>query len=185
MISRISRSYVVHNANPCPSANRNETQELVSMDNALPVKTAVILIGIPASGKTAFFTEYFMDEYIHINLDTLHTRKKETLLLTECLSEGKSFVVDNTNPVILDRQRYIVAAKAEGYRVLGYFFQSVLADCIARNKNRTGKARVPDVAIALKSNELELPCMKEGFDALYYVKLDDGGFIVEEWKNEL
>ena len=30
------------------------------MDNASSVKTAVIFIGIPASGKTAFFAEYYV-----------------------------------------------------------------------------------------------------------------------------
>lgn len=162
-----------------------EAPELKIMQNVPSVKTAVILVGIPASGKTSFFAEYFMDEYIHINLDTLHTRNKEAALLAECLSKGKSFVVDNTNPMISDRQRYIAAAKSEGYLVVGYFFQSIIADYITRNMHRTGKARVPDVAIASKSTELELPCMSEGFDALYFVKLDDGNFVVEEWKNEL
>jgi len=149
------------------------------------MRTAVIFIGIPASGKTTFFSKCFAENYIYINLDTLHTRKKEASLLFECLSNSKSFVVDNTNPKKTDRERYIALAKAEGYRVVGYFFQSVISDCIARNRNRIGKLRVPDIAIASKSTELELPRFDEGYDALYFVKLDDDEFIVEEWKDEL
>jgi len=154
------------------------------MDNISSKKTAVIFIGIPASGKSTFFNECLKKEYIHINLDTLHTRNKEAALLSECLAQRKSFVVDNTNPTKSDRQRYIIPAKSEGYHIVGYFFQSVLADCIARNKNRTGKAQVPDIAIVSKSGELELPHKDEGFDELYYVRLNNGKFIIEQWRDE-
>jgi len=153
--------------------------------NTTSEKTAVILIGIPASGKSSYFAEYYKEIYTHINLDTLKTRKKEAALLAECLREGKSFVVDNTNPTKADRQHYIIPAKSNGYRVEGFFFQSILADCIAGNEKRTGKARIPAIAIASISNKLELPCMKEGFDALFFVKLNDGKFIVEQWRDEL
>ena len=61
------------------------------------VKTVIILIGIPASGKSTFCNEYF-PEFVRINLDTLKTRNKERLLIESCFADGKSFVVDNTNP---------------------------------------------------------------------------------------
>jgi hypothetical protein len=33
---------------------------------------------------------------------------------------------------------------------------------------------------------LELPSLEEGFDKLYYVRVDgNGGFVVEEWKDEV
>ncbi len=47
-------------------------------------KTAIIFIGIQASGKSTFYHERFED-YVHINLDTLHTRNKENILLQECV----------------------------------------------------------------------------------------------------
>jgi len=37
------------------------------------VKTVIILIGIPASGKSTFYERYF-PEFSRINLDTLKTR---------------------------------------------------------------------------------------------------------------
>ena len=150
----------------------------------LPEKTAVIFIGIPASGKSSFFAKKFKDKCVHINLDTLNTRKKEADLLNECIRINESFVVDNTNPTKADRQRYIIPAKAAGYRGEGYFFQSILADCITRNESRTDKAKIPDIAVASKSKELELPGRDEGFDALYFVKLDKGDFIIDDWRDE-
>jgi len=150
----------------------------------MPDKVAVILIGIPASGKSTFYARRFKDEYVHINLDTLHTRLKEKSAVDACLTEGKSFVVDNTNPTVADRQRYIPTARAAGYRVEGYFFQSVLQDCVKRNENRAGKAKIPNTAVAAISNRLELPSIAEGFDNLYFVRLADGEFVVVPWKED-
>ena len=146
-------------------------------------KIAVIFIGIPASGKSTFFEHTFKGKYEHVNLDTLHKRSKEQALLNSCILEGKPFVVDNTNPTKEDRARYVSVAKAAGYRVDGYFFQSVISDCLERNANRDGKAKVPDVAIRAVSSKLEMPSIDEGFDALFFVKIIDGEFVVDNWKD--
>ncbi len=145
------------------------------------IPQAIILIGLQASGKSTFYHQK-LSQYVHINLDTLHTRNKERLLLEECFRSRCSFVVDNTNPTTEDRARYIKAAREYGYEIKGYFFQSVLGDCIVRNHTRTGKAQVPDKAIAATSNRLELPHMKEGFDQLYFVRMMQEDFVVEQWK---
>lgn len=147
-------------------------------------KTAIIFIGIQASGKSTFYRERFAD-VVHINLDTLHTRNKETILLQECITQGLSFVADNTNPTQKDREKYILAAKAAGYQVYGYYFQSVVADCIARNRKRTGKARVPDTAVAATCKKLELPRYAEGFDRLFYVRMTEDGFNVADWDESM
>ena len=146
-------------------------------------KLAIIFIGIPASGKSTFYRQNFEDEFVHINLDILHTRNNEKALIEKCLLEGKSFVVDNTNPTKENRQRYIPAAKSAGYRVEGYFFQSVLQDCIKRNSRRKGKAKIPDTAVASISNKLEMPDKSEGFDEIYFVSIDEKGFKKERWKD--
>ena len=145
------------------------------------IPQAIIFIGLQASGKSTFYHQK-LSQYVHINLDTLHTRNKERLLMEECFQSRRSFVVDNTNPTIEDRARYIKVAKEYGYEIRGYFFQSVLGDCIARNRSRTGKAQIPDKAIAATSNRLELPDMQEGFDRLYFVRMVQGDFVVEQWK---
>ena len=93
------------------------------MKNKLPfedrAKQAVIFIGIQASGKTTFFKQMLADKgYVHISLDVLHTRNKEDQLLMECLENGRSFVVDNTNPEISVREKYIKKAKEYGYQVI-------------------------------------------------------------------
>lgn len=152
------------------------------MMERMPTKRAIILIGIQASGKSAFYHQKWEKDYVHINLDTLHTRNKERLLLEDCLQKGRSFVVDNTNPTVADREKYIRMAKEYGYEITGYFFRSVIADCIERNRKREGKACVPDQAIVHTSNLLEMPSLQEGFDKLYFVRMERDGFVVEEWR---
>ena len=151
------------------------------MNNA---PTAIIFIGIPASGKTTFFERNLADDFVHINLDALNTRYKEQALIDACIAEGKSFVIDNTNPAKSDRERYIPKAKAAGYRITGYFFQSKSADCKGRNEKREGKAKVPDAAIGAISAKMEMPSIDEGFDELYFVRTLNGDFEVSEWEDD-
>ena len=114
------------------------------------MKTAYIMIGIQGSGKSEFCRRYLPGS-TRVNLDTLKTRNNEARMIEACHSHGIDYVVDNTNPTREDRARYIPAAKAEGYRVIGYFMQSRLQDCIARNNRREGKEVVPPKAIAMTS----------------------------------
>ena len=142
-------------------------------------KIACIFIGIQASGKSSYY-HCFYNDFVHINLDTLHTRNKENILLMECIENEKSFVVDNTNPTVQDREKYIEIAKSNGYRVWGYYFCSAIEECKQRNLQREGKAKVPDKALACTHNKLELPKYEEGFDKLYYVHIENGSFITED-----
>lgn len=144
-------------------------------------KEMIIFIGIQASGKTTFYRERFA-KHAHISLDVLHTRNKERIAMEECFALGKNMVIDNTNPTTADRAGYIRKAKENGYHITGYFFQSRISDCVERNEKREGKAKVPRTAIAATSNKLEMPGYAEGFDKLYFVYMDNGRMIVEDWK---
>ncbi len=148
------------------------------------MKTAVIMIGIQASGKSAFCNKRLSDSFVHISMDELNTRNKERILLEDCISKELCIVIDNTNPKKEDRQRYIPILKQNDYRIVGYFMQSRVADCISRNKRRSDKDRVPDNAIAATSNKLELPKYAEGFDELYFVSLSGNDFVIEKWEEE-
>ena len=144
-------------------------------------KLAIIFIGIQASGKTTFYHRMLSDGYYtHISLDDLHTRNKENQTLMKCLEGGKSFVIDNTNPGIADRAPYIQKAREYGYHVIGIFFQSMVRDCVRRNEARGGK--VPSKAIANTSNKLQVPSMAEGFDELYFVRIDNNDFEISAWR---
>ena len=147
---------------------------------------AVILIGIQASGKSTFYRDRFFDTHIRINLDMLKTRHREKCFLNACLAAKQPFVVENTNPAREDRRRYIEPAKAAGFTVTGYYLQSKVDDCKDRNEQRAEKQVVPLKAMLGTAGRLELPSLEEGLDKLYYVKVDgNGGFVIEEWKDEV
>ena len=48
-----------------------------------------------------------MKDYVRINLDTLHTRNKEKLVIEEAIKNKKNIVVDNTNLTKVYWARYI------------------------------------------------------------------------------
>jgi predicted kinase len=147
---------------------------------------AVIFIGVQASGKSTFFRERFSDSHVRINLDMLRTRHREARLLQACLETQQPFVADNTNPDVEDRRRYIEPAKAAGFRVTGYYFQSKIEDLINRNLSRPHGERIPEAGILGTYSRLVIPKLSEGFDDLHYVRMvAGGGFEVLEWKDEV
>ncbi len=143
---------------------------------------AVIFVGIQAAGKSSFYLARFFATHVRINLDMLRSRRRETLLLLALLEMQQPFVVDNTNPTAEERALYILAARAAGFQIAGYYFPAGLAECIGRNKLRPDAERVPAQAIGGTAKKLQPPAFTEGFDALYIVRIAaTGAFLVEAW----
>jgi len=153
--------------------------------DAPPKPSAILLIGIPATGKSTFCRQRLFDTHVRINLDQLRTRHREKLLVEACLAGRQPFVVDNTNATREARERFIAPAKAAGYRVIGYYFSSRITEALERNRLRQGSARIPDQGVFGISGRLISPSTSEGFDELWYVRMDGSGdFLVEEWRDE-
>ena len=133
----------------------------------------VILIGLPASGKTTFYRERFAATHDLVSKDAMRHNKqpqrRQEQLIESALAKGRSVVVDNTNPRIADRAAIIAAARRHGAEVAGYFFPTEARDALRRNRAREGRARVPDVAIFAARKRLEAPTYDEGFDRLFIV----------------
>ncbi len=146
----------------------------------------ILFIGMQACGKSTLYRERFFDTHIRINLDMLKTRRREKMLFEACLAAKQSLVIDNTNPTPDDRSRYIEPAKAVGFRVIGYYFQSKIEDCKARNEQRSAEKVVPLPGLLGTYNKLTQPTLAEGFDELWYARIDpDGSFMTEEWSDEV
>lgn len=131
----------------------------------------ILFVGLQATGKSSFYRHAFFRSHVRVNLDMLRTRHREKLLVEACITGKTKFLVDNTNLTRDDRARYIEPAKAAGFRVIGYFFESQVADALRRNAGRPKGERVPDLAIRASSNKLQIPSPSEGFDELFFVQL--------------
>jgi len=130
----------------------------------------ILLIGIPAIGKSTFFLERFVNTHVRINLDMLKTRHREELLVKACIEAKQSFVVDNTNITREKRQRYFnFLEHAKNFLVIGYYFDPQGIQAFDNNRLRSERRRVPDKAIWGMVNQLERPSYAEGFDKLYHV----------------
>ena len=147
---------------------------------------AIIFTGLPGSGKSSFYKERFFNSHVRISLDLLKTRHRQARILDVCLETDQRFVIDNMNPSKAERSRVIDAVKTARvrYTISGYYFESKVEDCLRRNAQRPEIERVPEVAILSAAKKLERPSLDEGFDQLYFVRLEDG-FVVEEWKDEV
>jgi len=139
---------------------------------------AVLFCGIQGSGKTTFYKEQFFKTHLRLSLDLLHTRNKETRFLQTCFATYQRFVVDNTNPTIAERQRYLLLAKAARFKTIGYFFDTALHEAILRNSQRVGKEQIPIAGIKGTYNKLQVPAYSEGFDQLYTVQILAHRFVV-------
>jgi predicted kinase len=142
-------------------------------------------MGIPASGKSFFYKEKFFNSHVRISMDLLKTRKREDQFLKLCLDTNSRFVVDNTNPTLEERAKYIKLAKDKKYRVIGYFFATTVSAALERNKQRSGKNRIPDVGVVSCYKKLVLPLFAEGFDELFYVQLQQQEFVVRAWQDDV
>jgi predicted kinase len=149
----------------------------------------VILIGLQGSGKTTFYRTFYADTHVLVSKDRLRNnrrpQRRQMQLIEEALQQGRSVVVDNTNPTAEDRTPLIEVARRHGAEVVGFFFDSRLEDCLERNRRRTGRERIPDKALFIAFSRLKPPAPADGFDRLYRVSLcGEGGFAVEEFGQE-
>jgi predicted kinase len=142
----------------------------------------VVFVGLQASGKSTFFRERFAESHQHVSKDLFpnnrYKNRRQEHLLHAALSAGRSVVVDNTNPTPEDRRPLVRLGHEYGAKVLGYFFDASVSECLRRNEIREGKARVPDVAIYATAKKLVAPSIEEGFDELLCVRLNDSAFEV-------
>lgn len=146
----------------------------------------VIFIGLQGSGKSTFFRERFARTHELVSKDLLRNNRnrarRQPQLVEAALREGGSVVVDNTNPTPGDRLPLVELGREHGAEIVGYFFEAETRGCVGRNRARSGREVVPDVAIFATAKRLVPPSPSEGFDRLFRVGISgDDGFEVARW----
>jgi predicted kinase len=150
----------------------------------------VVFVGLQGAGKSSFYRARFADSHDLVSKDRFpnnrNPSRRQRQLVELALAAGRSVVVDNTNPTVEERAELIALAHSFGACVVGYYFESRLADCLERNRRREGKERVSEVALYATRKRLCCPSPAEGFDRLCYVRLlGEGHFEVLDWSEEV
>jgi predicted kinase len=145
----------------------------------------IMLMGIPASGKSSFYKTNFFNTHMRICLDLFNTRNKEKKFLDLAFSLHQRVVIDNTNVTKAERKLYIDQARMNRYKILGYYLQSKLSVSLERNEHRPENEKINKVGVIAKYKSLEQPVYAEGFDRLYYVKIENDKFVINEWSIEV
>lgn len=144
-----------------------------------------ILIGLQAAGKSSFYRQRLAATHQQVSKDAFprarHRQRRQLRLIGEALALGHDVAVDNTNPSRLEWQPIIDVARAHGARVVGYWFPPDPVGSLARNAEREGRARVPEVGLYSTLRDLRRPRQDDGFDVVRTVRFDGaGGFTVTE-----
>jgi len=81
----------------------------------------IVFVGAPGAGKSTFWNNHLSD-YVRVNNDTLKTKEKCMKVCRQALDDGKSAVIDNTNPDTESRKRYIDIAKEYKVPIRCFYF---------------------------------------------------------------
>jgi predicted kinase len=138
---------------------------------------AIVLCGLQGAGKTTLYRDRWLETHVRVSMDLLRTRAREAALLELCLATRQPFVVDNTNPTVADRARYVEPARAAGFRVVGYLVDADATEALAGNARRA--RRVPERGVLGTARRFIRPAPEEGFDELWHAVPAAGGWRVE------
>ncbi len=127
------------------------------------------MIGSPGSGKSTFWHNY-LPKYERVNRDTLKTKEKCYKVAEQHINEGKSVVIDNTNPDKQARKYFIDLAKKYDYKVR-CFRMNVPKDICFHNDNQRNtnavrkhfSGRAGSMPVHTFFKYVEEPTLDEGF----------------------
>ncbi|SRR5579872_3245041 len=150
-------------------------------DTSSEPRRIVILVGLPASGKSthlerAGVTALFSDAVRLLLADditdqTIHARVFRTLryLVSQRLAIGRPVTyVDATHLTPRERRPYIKIAQKHGCLIEALFFDVPLDVCLERNRARSRV--VPEVAMRAMAAKLVPPSVDEGFNRVTVVR---------------
>ncbi|XP_056231072.1 bifunctional polynucleotide phosphatase/kinase [Seriola aureovittata] len=136
----------------------------------------IVAVGFPASGKSTFFQTHIVPKgYAYVNRDILGSWQSCVSACERALKEGRSVAVDNTNPDLESRKRYVDVAKAAGVPCRCFHFSASLDQ--AKHNNRF-REMAPSDSKHVKVNEMIFhsykkhfvaPALSEGFSEILQI----------------
>lgn len=128
----------------------------------MPAQKVIVVTGLQGSGKTSFAKEWLAEaptQRVRINYDDLrdelygvgwkwnrveedHMKEAAQVRAEDAIQEGKDVIIDNTNLTRADRKSWMNLAKSFKAEYSEVEMDTPVADCVARDRLRSGKARV-------------------------------------------
>jgi bifunctional polynucleotide phosphatase/kinase len=135
---------------------------------SLAEKELVVLVGLPASGKSTVAKRVFeANGFFRANNDDSGSKAKSLKLAANALANGLSVVVDNTNPDEDTRSEWIELGKRFGvkhFRCYHFSTPRNVADHLNLFREMTaGRKRIPGVAFNSYNKRFKAPTVSEGF----------------------
>jgi bifunctional polynucleotide phosphatase/kinase len=138
-------------------------------------KEMIIMVGYPGSGKshlTKLISDKSVYNHISISRDMLGTIDKCIKRATDLCSVGSSIIIDNTNPSVDDRKKFINIAKKFNYKCRCIHVLTDMETSKHNNYNRryiTGKNLIPKIVYNIFKKNFVAPSKAEGFDEIFNV----------------
>jgi bifunctional polynucleotide phosphatase/kinase len=134
------------------------------LDIKQDIKEVVLLVGLPACGKSNISNKYYSN-YKKVSLDTTKNKKKMMELYNEYILHGYQIVVDNTNYNKIQRKEFIEVAKKKGYKIKIIYVNIPFEICNHLNNYRVEKGEKDKINIITYRTMLknfEEPTYQEG-----------------------
>jgi len=145
------------------------------------VRECVILVGLPGAGKSTYARRVY-PAHVYVSKDAFppsarDKQARQDAAIRAALAGGQSVLVDNTNVTRADRAAIAAIAREFGARIVAVYVEATPREAIARNEQRSGRAKVPKVAIFTSAKRLVPPALDEGFDEIVTVRVRADGSV--------
>jgi bifunctional polynucleotide phosphatase/kinase len=132
----------------------------------------IIMVGVPGSGKSTFVKKYIAPHnYGIINRDTSKTIQKCIKECIQFIKSGRSIVIDNTNPTIESREKFIKIATDRGYMCRCFIMNTDVAlakhNMCYRHYISGGQIdTIPNIVYNIYKKKYDPPERNEGFEEI-------------------
>ncbi|CAG2161897.1 unnamed protein product [Oppiella nova] len=149
---------------------RNISDLLANYSSKLHV---IIFCGLPASGKSSFYTNYLQKfGYIYISRDELKTMERCHKKCETSLKNRQNCVIDNINVEPSARKQWVALSEKYSAVPLLFFFDVSVEQSLHNNKFRRiigVNSPVTDLVIRSQNKNLTKPMATENFETIYKI----------------